>query len=350
MNKSILLCACLLLCFFGLTNYVNAPFSSYFILTSVGKEPILPSEPYNYRDVEFPDHLLATDSIDTGYESGGVDSSAFDFISDDAATLGRVLFYDKKLSAKENISCATCHDQSLSFTENKAVSEGVSTPTKRNSMHLNDMAWTNNKSFFWDMSQTNLHEMIRLPLTDENEIGVDINEIKFKLASTSYYPELFAKAYGDGFIDEHRIVDALVHFISSMNTFNSKFDQESKNQFAGFSSEEIHGLELFGEFCSTCHSQGNHSLFGEILVSEEVPLIEIMPFIFNNGLPEDPNDHGAGEWNEAFNNLFKIPTLRNIELTGPYMHDGRFETLEEVVDHYSDGVVNNEWDRGVSST
>jgi len=209
-------------------------------------------------------------------------------------------------------------------------------------MHLNDIAWTNKDHFFWDMSQVDLNTMIRLPLTDENEIGADMDDIAQKLGATTYYPQLFTDAFGDAAINEERIVEALVQFLSSMNTFNSRFDQEAANEFAGFTAEEQLGLEIFSTACNTCHSQGGHNAFGDFFPPDVSPL-ELFPFIFNNGLPVDEDDPGAGTWNTSFENLFKIPTLRNIDLTAPYMHDGRFVTLEQVVHHYSNEVVANEW-------
>ena len=341
-NAFIFLSCCFLVIF--LSNFKIKKTNS-FVFSMLTEEPQLPETPYTYNDVVFPQHLLNPDTIETGYESGGVDPRAFDDIENDVATLGRVLFYDQKLSALENISCASCHNQSLSFTENKSFSEGISAPTKRNSMHLNDMAWTNNKSFFWDMSETDLHEMIRLPLTDENEIGANMDEIAMKLSLTDYYPELFVKAFGDPLITEDRIVDGLVQFIMSMNTFNSKFDQEAAQGFSGFTIQEELGLQLFSENCTFCHNQGKHAFFEEELGNFGTPL-ESFPFLFNNGLPADPDDAGAGEWNPGFENLFKIPSLRNIELTAPYMHDGRFDNLDDVINFYSEETEENEWSFG----
>ncbi len=326
---------------------ISRPTVSNFIFTTVNDVPDLPDTPYDYSDITFPDHLLNAqdDTIDLGYEGGGIDSLSFADITDNGATLGRVLFYDKKLSSLETMSCATCHNQAMSFAENKAVSDGLTAPTLRNSMHLNDIAWTNKEHFFWDMSESDLRTMIRLPLTDENEIGADMDDVAEKLGATSYYPQLFTEAFGDPVITEDRIAEALVQFISSMTTFNSRFDQEAANNFAGFTTQEQLGLDLFSTNCNNCHSQGGHSVFGDIFPAD-IPILEIFPFIFNNGLPEDPEDSGAGNWEPGFSNLFKIPTLRNIDLTAPYMHDGRFETLEEVVDHYSDEVEENEWTAG----
>lgn len=334
---------------FLLSNF-TADRTSSFVMMVVNEAPELPDVPFDYESVTFPDHLLANsimeDTLEIGYDSGGVDTTSFNGITDEKATLGRVLFYDEKLSALENISCGTCHDQSLSFTENKDFSEGISSLTKRNSMHLNDLAWTNNGGFSWDMEITNLHEMIVLPLTDENEIGANMIEIADKLANTSYYPSLFEDAFGSNHIDEERIVDALAQFINSMTTFESRFDKGVENNFVEFTSAELRGKEIFSFHCTGCHVQGSELGFFGFPPDIEVNPLEFFPFIFNNGLPHDEDDAGAGEWEESLSDLFKIPTLRNIELTAPYMHDGRFSSLEEVVEHYSEGFESNEWDAG----
>ena len=331
---------------FLLSNFTSDRAAS-FVMMVVNEEPELPAIPFDYESVEFPEHLIVSsievDTLDMGYGSGGVDTSSFSGITDELATLGRVLFYDEKLSALENISCGTCHDQSLSFTENKDFSEGINSLTRRNSMHLNDLAWTNNGGFSWDMSKNNLHEMIVLPLTDENEIGANMLEIEDKLANTPYYPGLFEEAYGSDEINEERIVNALAQFINSMTTFESKFDKGVENDFSDFTISEFRGKELFSRNCTNCHVQGSELGFFGFPVEEEINPINIFPFFFNNGLPHDEDDAGAGEWDSFLNDLFKIPTLRNIELTAPYMHDGRFNSLEEVVEHYSEGVVENEW-------
>ena len=323
---------------FILSNF-TLPDVHSFVMTVVVDKPNLPEDPFTYDDAEFPEHLFNIDE-GIGYEGGGRDTLALSVLDNDIATLGRVLFYDKKLSALEDISCGSCHRQELSFAENKSFSEGVISDTKRNSMHLNDLGWSNADGFTWDMRETDLHEMIILPLTDVNEIGANIDDVRIKLEQTIYYPELFSNAFGDAEISEERIVDALVQFITSMTTFNSRFDEQVVSNFDDFNDKEMLGLELFSSNCSTCHSQGAHLVFGGEI---EDNIINAFPFIFTNGLPVDPDDAGAGEWDESLDNLFKVPTLRNIELTAPYMHDGRFNNLEEVIDHYSDDVIDNEW-------
>ncbi|MDF1695872.1 MAG: cytochrome c peroxidase [Saprospiraceae bacterium] len=340
MKKYLIFAFGLILGVFFLSN-INYDSPSSFVMTVVSEIPELPENPYDYSNIPLPDHLFVTDD-DIGYGRGGLDTLSFAGITDHGATLGRVLFYDKKLSAVENISCGSCHHQELSFTENKAFSEGVNNLTHRNSMHLNDLAWTNDAQFVWSMKETDLHSMIILPLTDENEIGADIHDVKVKLEATEYYPQLFENAYGDSEITEERIVDALVQFIESMTTFESKFDQGVKTNFEGFTETEALGVELFSENCARCHVQGKHLLF-DIIFLPGNEMLQIEPFLFNNGLEQNEDDLGAGEWDANFEYLFKIPTLRNIELTGPYMHDGRFVTLEEVIDHYSEGIVQNNY-------
>ena len=325
-------------------NFSNSNKEGFFVVMNSDLEPMLPATPFEYSNVKVPNHLLAADdTINAGYGAIGVDSLAFIGIDDEVATLGRVLFYDKKLSAHENISCGSCHDQKHSFAENKQFGEGVNSDTKRNSMHLNDLAWTDNEFFLWDMRETDLHEMIVLPLKDENEIGANIEEVKFKLEQTTYYPDLFNRAYGSATITEDRIVDALVQFIHSMNTFNSKFDQAAADNFETFTELEIYGRDVFSSACNICHSQGKSFFFDPNHPMEGEERILTFPFVFNNGLPIDDTDKGVGSWLQGMDGLFKVPSLRNIELTGPYMHDGRFKTLEEVVDHYSEGVVESEW-------
>ena len=346
MKKAFTVSLSLVCLIFILSNF-TVPDVHRFVMMVVGEEPILPIDPYTYDDAEFPEHLFNANN-DIGYEGGGRDTFALSQLDNDKATLGRVLFYDKKLSAMEDISCGSCHHQELSFAENKSFSEGVNSDTKRNSMHLNELGWTNRSGFTWDMRESDLHEMIILPLTDENEIGANIDDVRIKLEQTTYYSELFSNAYGDADVTEERIVDALVQFITSMTTFNSRFDEQVVSEFDDFTADELLGLELFSNNCNTCHSQGTHTIFGEEFFVDE-SLFFFFPFIFNNGLPVDPEDAGVGEWDESFSDLFKVPTLRNIELTAPYMHDGRFNTLEEVIDHYSDDVVDNEWTEFIPS-
>ena len=316
MKKSVLL---LLGIFFGLlfVSNVNYKTSNSFVMTMVAKAPTLPEIPFDYSNIELPVHLFFDEDI--GYTGGILDETSFDNITDHGATLGRVLFYDRKLSAVENISCGSCHLQELSFTENKAFSEGVNSLTQRNSMQLNDLAWTSSDEFAWSMKELTLHNMIILPLTDENEIGANIDDVKLKLEATNYYPELFEKAYGDSEITEDRIIDALVQFIESMTSFNSKFDDGAKTDFVNFTEEEKLGQSLFSLNCATCHVP---------------PEFSIDPNSLNNAFVRPASNFpGDPSWLDGT----RSPTLRDLikadgeTLNGGMFHSGQAIDLKELV-------------------
>ena len=332
----------------GFVSNTDSSSSLNFVFSAVEEVPVLPEHSFDYS-VDFPDHIVNSIPDDpVGYETVSPNTDLADNVTDDGATLGRVLFYDEKLSALEDISCASCHLATQSFADNKDFSQGVNTLTSRNSMHLNDLGWTKNKGFFWDFRAENFHDAIELPLTDDNEIGADMEDITLKLGLTSYYADLFEKAYGDNEITGDRILDALSQFISSMNTFNSKFDKGAENEFVNFNQSEKDGLQLFSQACASCHTEGSGLpfFFGEGIEMGLEEQINFFPGIFTNSL-KDVTDVGIGGWLDGMEHLFKSPTLRNVELTGPYMHDGRLETLDDVINFYSEETdTENEWDMG----
>ncbi len=294
----------------------------------------LPEEPYNYRIGELPNHIF--NSTDP-WSGGGVDTVRISSISNNGATLGRVLFYDKILSSTGDVSCGSCHKQELSFADEGAFSEGVDEiMTTRNSMHINDLAWgAFQEQLFWDFRANQLEKMVLDPIANEEELGgPTMASIINNMYDTDYYGPLFEKAYGDPTITTTRIASSISQFIRSMTTLNSKFDQEAANNFAGFSELEMTGKQLFEESCSSCHAAPHFSSTNGF---------DFFFFPMNNGLDSNFTDLGAGAWTEdpSFDGVFKSPTLRNIALTAPYMHDGRFETLEEVIDFYSDGIQSN---------
>ncbi len=336
MRKAYLIAPLLCCAILFLSNTSHSDFVSTLFLIGGQNDPVLPEVPHDYANISIPEHLR-----DSPY--GTNDTTVFDNITNEAATLGRVLFYDELLSANENLSCATCHQQHLSFADETAFSAGVSEDTKRNSMQLNDLGWSNKIAFFWDLSHGNLEEMIALPLENTNEIGVtDLPALLEKMEETNYYPDLFVDAYGVSEISMEKIQDALGQFIRSMVTFDTKFDQSERGELS-LSESERNGLELFSFSCEVCHLDGAHVIdFGVPEPLAYPGSIEIFAPIFSNELHEE-EDLGAGDWDAAYTGLFKSPTLRNIEKTTPYMHDGRFETLREVIDHYSEGIEESEW-------
>lgn len=265
------------------------------------------------------------------------------------STLGRVLFYDTNLSLDRNISCASCHNPERAFSDEVKFSEGVGDViTKRNSLALattlsfkisyNPIDPTlSGSKFSWDDSASSLEQQVKNAFRNENEMNIDDEEIKNRISEQDFYSILFEKAYGDEEVNSERIAQAITAFVNSISAVNSKFDDgleassgfSVENDFYNFTEEENIGKSLYNSNCASCHTN-KHSF--TIKASA------------NNGLEMNYEDKGIGARlnTQSLYGVFKIPFLRNIGLTGPYMHDGRFETLEEVVDHYSDNIVAHE--------
>lgn len=271
------------------------------------------------------------------------------------ATLGRVLFYDTKLSRNERVSCASCHHQELAFADNKRFSEGFEGRlTMRNSLALG--AAPNFKSsyegggnfsgggdvifpgvrqqqfFFWDERAHTIAEQSSMTIQDDIEMGMDLHDLAGRLAGEAHYQVLFNKAYNTDAVQPHMITEALQEFINAIVSTDSRFDEgmealkgNAGADFPNYTRMENLGKQLFIQHCSSCHG-ANMSISPESLA--------------NNGLDEVYADQGVGKvtGNSGDDGKFKVPFLRNIVLTAPYMHDGRFATLEEVVEHYNSGV------------
>ena len=263
-------------------------------------------------------------------------------IDNHKALLGRVLFYDNKLSQNDAVNCSSCHDQSKAFSDDVAFSKGFNDEhTKRNSLALGavvsfEASYENpggsRSLFFWDERAETIQEQSTLTIQDNIEMGMSFTELVPKLQSVDYYDVLFTKAYGDDNVTEGRITDALEEFVNSMVSANSKFDQgviaNNGNSFGNlpnFTAQENQGRQLYADNCSGCHGHD---------------LVSLSRASANNGLDLVYEDKGRYEITQSNSDkgVFKVPVLRNIELTGPYMHDGRFATLEDVVDHYSDNI------------
>lgn len=251
----------------------------------------------------------------------------FSFLDNDLATLGRVLFYDKKLSVNNAVSCASCHKQSRAFSDGKQVSTGFGgRTTRRNAPGLSNLQW--HYRFFWDARVNQLEDLVLQPVQDHIEMGIEnINLLSPKLSDVDYYAPLFEAAYGTPEVNAERISGAMTEFLHALLSTNSKLDKIGRGEAEYTTSEEI-GRDIFMTErggCVNCHSGGNlgGGSFGNI------------------GLELEYEDNGIGEISTSSsdrNGEFKTPTLRNIALTAPYMHDGRFETLRDVVDHYSEGI------------
>lgn len=258
-------------------------------------------------------------------------------LSNFSVKLGRVLFYDKKLSINNTVSCATCHIQSLAFADNKSFSTGFGgRSTKRNSMAIQNPV--NNNNMFWDSRASSPLELSLMPVFDHLEMGIESDEmLENKLKNTSYYPDLFYNAFGSTEITRAKISLAMTQFVNALFSKESAFDKGQQNNFANFNPLEKYGKDLFFSerlMCSQCHAGSNFSApdepggaYGGSGFGGDDP-----KGTANIGLDISYLDNGKGS------GKFKIPSLRNIELTAPYMHDGRFKTLEEVLNHYSHGI------------
>jgi cytochrome c peroxidase len=254
--------------------------------------------------------------------------------------LGRHLFYDKILSRDNSISCASCHQQINGFSDPNTFSMGVDGQLgKRQSMALVNLGWQ--QFFFWDGRAATLEELIFHPVRDPIEMDNTWIEVEKRLRQHDRYPQMFFKAFGEPGIDSIKASKAIAQFLRTLISAESKFDliykfvngiplsAKEAFLFQQVTPEELGGFDIFmslnGGDCMHCHIG---------------PLMQVNIFS-NNGLDASFTDIGrkgvTGNPNDA--GRFKVPTLRNIGYTAPYMHDGRFKSLDEVINHYSHGVV-----------
>ena len=297
--------------------------------------------PPNYANLPLPTHF-------TDGELAPLDNMPDNNATTDmGAVLGRVLFYDKNLSGNNTISCASCHKQEAGFSDPARLSVGLDGgTTKRNSMSLINARYFQGKRFGWDEKAATLEEFVLLPIQDHVEMNMELPVLESKLAQLEYYPILFRNAFGSEEVTSDRIAKALAQYIRSIVSYSSKFDEgmaltnnplvaEGIPDFPNYTELEKHGQRLF---FSNTDDQAN------CLYCHGSPAMTIPEGdndqAKNNGLALVYQDQGKGAvtGQASDNGKFKVPTLRNIALTAPYMHDGRFQTLEEVIDHYADGV------------
>ena len=247
--------------------------------------------------------------------------------------LGRQLFHDPILSADATITCATCHTPEAAMSDNLTKSVGIHNQlSRRHSMPLFNLAWK--QQFFWDGRAPSLREQTLMPIEDPTEMGDSLPNVLNKLKADTNYPEQFAKAFKSGEINELNLSLALESFLLSLTSYDSKFDQAMQGK-AELSEAEQRGFELFmtefeprsGQFGADCFHCHGGALFTDNRFHD-------------NGLESRNNDLGLAEVTQlrSDEHKFSTPSLRNVALTAPYMHDGRFKTLEEVIDHYSSGI------------
>lgn len=293
-----------------------------------------PANLLNYANQEVPAYITQ----DNGKENP---------ITDEGATLGRVLFYDKMLSIDNTISCASCHQQEFAFSDPEKLSKGVEGGiTGRHSMRLVNARFGAEKRFFWDERAESLEAQTTMPIRDHAELGFSgengrpgMQDLMSRLAATDYYQELFTMVYGDAKVTEERMQLALAQFVRSIQSFDSKYDEGYNSDFSNFTESEKRGHQLFttdvfganlqrtggGLDCFKCHRP---------------PEFDINPLSGNNGLIAVANAPGEVDLTNT-----RAPSLRNLTnpegiLNGPLMHDGSITSLETLVD----AVGNNDGD------
>lgn len=280
-------------------------------------EPQLPTSLYAYADERAPLPL----SVAGSPQVVRIDNmAAANRVTDAGATLGRVLFYDRRLSVNDEVSCSSCHQQQYSFADSAALSIGASgARTRRHSMALTNVRFYGPSRFFRDERAGTLEALVLQPVFDQSEMGLPSDALLPKLRLARFYAPLYAAAFGDSAITMERTASALSQFVRSLKTTSGRIDSLLSGTTV-FTEQEYAGQRLFeAAGCKSCHES-------YAVVSDSAR---------NTGLDASNVDPGAGR------GRLKAPSLRNVALRPPYMHDGRFRTLEQVVDFYDKGVQPN---------
>ena len=289
----------------------------------------LPATPYQYEPLDLPPHFRTPNA--QRFDNTPPDNP----VTNAGATLGRVLFYDTRLSINNTVSCGSCHVQKHAFVDPERFSRGFAGGrTDRHAMNLVNLRYHPRARFFWDERGGNLETMVLMPIENRLEMGQDLKALPKILVSEARYGELFTNAFGDPEITTGRIGRALAQFIRSMVSYQSRYDvgrataQVNTADFENYTVQENRGKALFLRNCALCH-----------LPDQDAHFVMVEPV--NTGLDDDTAHTDGGVADITLNprqvGQFKSPSLRNVTVTGPYMHDGRFPTLSAVIDHYSTG-------------
>jgi cytochrome c peroxidase len=331
------------LCFFGIIALTSCSKNSDSDYEDVASYPFVEAEFGSSIDLENLANY-ANQSVPNYITKNNPQGS---IITDAGATLGRVLFYDKKLSSNNTISCSSCHIQSKAFSDGAVASQGVNGTTGRHSMRLINVRFANERKFFWDERAINLETQTTMPIKDHGEMGFSgqngdqsFSDLLVKLSAVGYYRELFKFVYGNEEINEIKIQNALSQFIKSIQSFDSKYDTGralSPNEaqpFANFTAEENQGKNLFltppifdtngfrtggGLGCNGCHN---------------APEFDIDPNSLSNGIGGSIN--GGSDFTNT-----RAPSLRDVanrlgDANGPMMHTGVIASLQAAIGHYGD--------------
>lgn len=246
-------------------------------------------------------------------------------LTEEGFQLGRKLFYDGRLSKDGNFSCASCHQQFAAFaTFDHDFSHGFNDQfTTRNAPALQNLAWV--PLYHWDGGINHIEVQALSPLTAHNEMAENIDSVLQKLRADAAYKRMFKKAFGKEEINSQKMLKAIAQFVGTLVSADSKYDKMKRGE-AAFNASELHGYEVFKLNCEHCHKE---------------PLFTDNSFR-NNGLAQNEFLKDSGRMRitgEPADSLkFRVPTLRNVSVTQPYMHDGRFYSLGQVIDHYAKGI------------
>ncbi len=253
-------------------------------------------------------------------------------LTEQGVRLGKALFFDSMLSHDGTITCAFCHLPEAAFAHtDHALSHGIRDQLgPRNALNIQNLAWS--RTFFWDGGIHDLDLLPISPIQNPVEMGDTMTHVIDKLRNSAKYPPLFSEAFGTSEVTQERFLEAISQYLLTLVSANSKYDKHVRKETGGdMNEQELRGLALFQKNCATCHT-------GELFTDQSFR---------NNGLLPNPNapKPDLGRYgitlNESDKNKFRVPSLRNIERTLPYMHDGRFNSLEAVLNHYATGVKDN---------
>lgn len=329
----------------------------------------LPDKPYNYARTALPGHFK---DVASRFDNTPSDNP----ITDAGATLGRVLFHDRTLSRNGTTSCASCHKQERAFTDDARFSTGFDgEKVSRNSMSLVNVRYYQRGRFFWDERAATLEQQVLIPIENKTEMGHSLPVVVRQLKSDPLYPPLFRAAFGDSTVTQERIAKALAQFIRSIVSCRSRYDSGRAavssigEPFPNFTDQENYGKQQFLQRggCAVCHLEDGsgpetnaashrQSEFRSVAAARigfRTPSNDSRPehpanrqsafFMLSrpavNGIDGEVEGNDAGVGGNTMRTddtgAFKVPSLRNIAVTGPYMHDGRFTTIDRVIEHYN---------------
>ncbi len=312
------------------TDPFGASTETVFVIAAPGAAPgapTLPSIPYVYRDesLPLPDDFRSSSEFRVPlWDTQPIGNRT----TDAGAALGRVLFHDRRLSITNTVACVSCHQRDHGFASPERFNTGaIGVPLTRNAMALANARYNTHGAWFADLRAASLQEVARQALTRPDEMGNTLPAVEEKLRATPFYAPLFEAAFGSPEVNTDRVLRALEQYVQALISYRSKYDQACdgvggvlKDCDAGLTAQEARGRALFDSgdhfACANCHSLPAGSNI----------------WLANNGLDAQFTDPGVG------NGRFRPASLHNIALTAPYMHDGRFATLREVIDHYDHGL------------